>query len=214
MTTKGTIVVGPDMAIRGQIRRCQLIEVLGYVEGEIAAQSVIVREGGKVFGKIKAESAEVHGELQGSAFVKNLMTIGRVGSVSGQIQYGQLAMELGANLSADVKNVPPAIFGDLDLTVARGQAVTVTVADLTAADPDDTADQLTYTVSKAVHGFVENASATGRPAASFSQADLEAGQIAFRHDGSGTGSASFDVIVADHTGATSGEPRTVHVTVR
>lgn len=214
MTTKGTIVVGPDMAIKGQIRRCQLIEVLGYVEGEIAAQSVIVREGGKVFGKIKAESAEVHGELQGSAFIKNLMTIGRVGSVSGQIHYGQLAMELGANLSADVRNVPPAIFGDLDLTVSRGQAVTVTVADLTAADPDDGSEQLTYTVSKAVHGFVEIASATGRPAASFSQADLEAGQIAFRHDGSGTGSASFDVVVADHTGATSGEPRTVHVTVR
>lgn len=211
---KGTIVVGRDMAIRGAVRNCREIEVFGYVEGEIAAQSVIIREGGRVFGKIRAGSAEVHGQLQGSAFVKDLMTIRNGGSVSGNVQYGQLAMEMGADLSADVRNVPPAIFGDLDLTVARGQAVQITVADLTAVDPDDTAASLTYSVSAPVAGLVELSDAPSQAVARFTQADLEAGRVAFRHDGSTQRVASFNVIVTDHAGASSGAPATVHVTVR
>ena len=211
---KGTILVHRDTAIKGAIRNCRMIEVYGYVEGEIAAQNLIIREGGKVFGRIRAEAAEVHGHLQGYAFVKNLMTIGRSGSVNGNVQYGQLAMELGAELSADVRNVPPAIFGDLDLTVARGQAVRITVADLTAVDPDDGAEALTYSVSAPANGFVEMADTPNIAIATFTQADLEADKVAFRHDGSAQTVASFNVIVTDHAGATSGTPATVHVTVR
>ena len=211
---KGTMVVHKDTAIKGAIRNCQLIEIYGYVEGEIAAQNLVIREGGKVFGRIRAEAAEVHGILQGNAFVKNLMTIGRVGSVTGNVQYGQLAMELGAELSADVRNVPPAIFGDLDLTVARGQAVRITVADLTAVDPDDGAASLTYTVSAPANGFVEMADAPNVAVITFTQADLEGNKVSFRHDGSMQTVASFNVIVTDHAGASSGAPATVHVTVR
>lgn len=211
---KGTMIVGKDTAIRGAIRNCKQVEVYGYIDGEIATQMLIIREGGRVFGRIRAEAAEVHGAFQGTAFVKNLMTIRRAGSVSGNVQYGQLAMELGAELSADVRNVPPAIFGDLDLTVARGKAVRITTADLTAVDPDDAATSLTYTVSAPTNGFVELADAPNAAIDAFTQADLEGNKIAFRHDGSDMRVASFNVIVTDHTGATSGAPATVHVTVR
>jgi hypothetical protein len=47
----------------------------------------------------------------------------------------------------------------------------------------------------------------------FTQADIEARNVLFTHDGSNGGRASFDVVVADRSGATSGEPRTVTVTV-
>ena len=36
----------------------------------------------------------------------------------------------------------------------------------------------------------------------------------FKHDGTDTKMASFDVVVADHAGATSGAPQTVKVHVR
>ncbi len=211
---KGTMVVGRDTAILGVIRNCKQVEVYGYIDGEVAAQTLIVREGGRVFGKIRAESAEVHGVLQGTAVVKNLMSISRAGSVTGHVQYGHLAMELGAELSADVRNVPPAIFGDLDLTVARGKAVRITTADLTAVDPDDAATSLTYTISAPTNGLVEQVDAPNTAILVFTQADLENNKIAFRHDGSDKTVASFNVIVTDHTGATSGAPATVHVTVR
>jgi len=38
--------------------------------------------------------------------------------------------------------------------------------------------------------------------------------VLFKHDGTDTKMASFDVVVADHAGATSGAPQTVKVHVR
>ena len=214
MTTRGVMVVLPEMAVNGTIRNCLALEVLGRIDGEVSAQSVVIREGGLVMGKIKAETLEVHGNFVGNAFVRGLMRIGATGSVSGNVRYGQLAMDVGAQLAADVRNLPPQIFGDLELTVARGAAAKVTVADLTAVDPDDTAEALTYTVSRVAGGFVELAGAPTQPATSFTQADLEAGSVSFRHDGGEARLASFDVTVTDHAGASSGTPRTVQVLVR
>jgi hypothetical protein len=48
----------------------------------------------------------------------------------------------------------------------------------------------------------------------FTQADLQSGSVAFKHDGTNTSTAGFDIIVADRSGATSGAARTVAVAVR
>ncbi len=213
-SAKGMMVVAADTAIQGSIRNCRVLEISGLVEGEIAVQSLIIREGGTFAGKIRAEEAEVYGILNGRAQVKNLIKIGPTGSVTGDIHYGQLAMELGAELSADVRNVPPAVFGDLDLSVQRGQAVQITTVDLTAVDPDDASAALVYTVSRPFNGHIELTEMPGQSVEQFTQADLEAGRVAFRHDGNGSSQASFDVVVTDDAGASSGTPMTVHVTVR
>ena len=122
-------------------------------------------------------------------------------------------MAAGGSLSADVRNVPPTIGGDLDVTVYKGRSVTITVMDLTAVDPDDAAVDLIYSVSNARNGVIAHSNAPGSAVKSFSQADLEAGKVQFRHDGSDAPAASFDVIVTDHAGATSGAPMTVKVNV-
>ena len=113
-----------------------------------------------------------------------------------------------------MRNVPPTIAGDLDLTVAKGRSVTVTPEDLHAVDPDDEATDLTFTVSKATNGFVTLSEGPARPVITFTQADLQRGRVLFMHDGTDTKTASFDVVVADHAGATSGAPQTVKVHVR
>jgi len=41
-TTRGRMLVAPDMAIKGSVNNCQAIEVQGYLEGEITAQSVVI----------------------------------------------------------------------------------------------------------------------------------------------------------------------------
>ena len=73
---------------------------------------------------------------------------------------------------------------------------------------------LKFTVTKAKNGFVALASAPKRPVNTFTQADLEAGRVTFMHDGTNTNIAGFDIVVADHTGATSGAAKTVTVAVR
>ena len=141
---QGVLIVGEDMILKGEVRNCRQMEVYGYVEGDVAAQSLLVHQGGRCFGTVKTDQAEIHGTLQGDVVVKHLINIRSSGSVTGNVQYGQLAMEVGANLSAEVRNVPPAIAGDLDLTVVRGRSVPVTLEDLNAVDPDDDAKDLTF----------------------------------------------------------------------
>lgn len=203
-----------DTIIKGEIRNCRQMEVYGYVEGDVAADNLLIHPSGQCYGTVKTESAEIRGKLQGDVVVKHLISIRDLGSVSGNVQYGALAMEAGGSLSAEVRNVPPTLAGDLDLTVARGRSVAITLEDLHAVDPDDDARDLVFTVSNPRNGFVSLASAPGRPAAKFTQADLEGGRVSFAHDGTATQAASFDVVVNDHTGATSGRPQTVKVTVK
>ena len=88
----------------------------------------------------------------------------------------------------------------------------ITPQDLTAYDPDDTAQNLTFTISNARNGFITLAG--GRtPVSRFTQADLTSGKVSFTHDGTNTQAASFDVVVADRSGATSGAAQTVKVHV-
>ncbi len=202
-----------DTIIKGTILNAGAIDVYGYVEGNIAAQELRVHEGGRIAGKLKADTAEVRGTLQGEAVVKRLIRITSTGVVEGDIRYGSIALEAGGDLSAELRNIPPEIAGDLELVVSRGQAVTVTVMDLIAVDPDHSADALTFTVSNPVDGWVALAGAPRDPVTSFRQADIDAGRIQFVHDGSTGQLASFDVVVVDGAGAASGAAQTVKVAV-
>ncbi|HMN36530.1 MAG TPA: polymer-forming cytoskeletal protein [Hyphomicrobium sp.] len=211
---KGVLVIGTDTILQGEVRNCQEIEVFGHVEGNLDAAKVVVHKQGRLFGIVKAENADIQGEAQGDIRVRQLISIRSSGSVAGNVKYGRLAMEEGAELSASVRNVPPSVAGDLDLAVARGRAVRITTADLTAIDPDDQAKNLTFSVSNTSNGFISLAGAPSQPVTSFTQYDLEGGRVLFCHDGSSGEIAKFDVVVADKSGATSGVPQSVRVAVR
>ena len=101
--------------IKGEIRNGGRIEISGYVEGRINAAEVVVNESGKLYGLIKSDAAQINGDVQGDVFVRNLISIGSTGSVTGNIQYNQLRLDPGGNLSAQLHNVPPSLAGDFSL---------------------------------------------------------------------------------------------------
>jgi cytoskeletal protein CcmA (bactofilin family) len=211
----GVLIITEDTVIRGvtEMRNCRQLEVHGYMEGDVSARSVLVHKTGRLFGSLRTDTAEIHGTLQGDVVVKNLIDIRSSGNVSGNVKYGKLALEMGGNLTAEMRNVPPSLGGDLDLQVAKGLSVPITLRDLTALDPDDAAQNLKFSVIKTRNGFVALANAPKRAVSSFTQADLEAGRITFTHDGSSSTVAGFDIVVADQSGATSGAPQSVTVAV-
>jgi cytoskeletal protein CcmA (bactofilin family) len=213
---RGVLIVTQDTVIRGvtEMHNCRKLEVHGYVEGDVSAASVLVHETGRVFGSMKTDTAEVHGTVQGDVTVKHLIDIRSSGTVSGNVKYGKLALEMGGNLSAEVRNVPPSLGGDFNLEVPKGRSVPITLQDLTALDPDDAARDLKFTITRSSNGFVSLVSSPQRAVTAFTQADLESGSVAFKHDGTNTSTAGFDIVVADRSGATSGAARTVSVAVR
>ena len=208
------LIIREDTFLKGEIRNAVRVEVYGYLEGEVHGDLLIVQPGGRCFGKVKVENADIRGTLQGDIVVRQLVSIRAGGEVSGNVKYGKLVMELGGNLTAEVRNIPPSIAGDLDMSVDKGKAVRITLQDLSALDPDDNAEHLTFTVSQVRNGFVTLATDPVRPVATFTQADLQQGTVLFRHDGTDEPRASFAVVVADRAGATSGAEQTVNVAVR
>ena len=213
MTHRGAAVISADLIIQGELRSGGDIDVLGFVTGSISAAKLTVHEGGKVHGSVRAESAQINGLLQGTIAVRNLIDIGATGSVSGDVRYGRLAMAPGAELSADMLNVPPEIGGDLNLAVRRGRSVRVTTEDLQAIDPDSGAETLIFTVTRPTGGWVVRAAEPATPIDTFSQSDLAEGTIYFVHDGGTAPQASIDVAVSDQAGASSGSPKTLRVAV-
>lgn len=207
------MVIGADTGLKGQVHNCRRIEIRGAFEGELNAGTVVVHRGGRCLGTVHADTAEVHGNLEGVIRIRRLISIRSTGLVTGNVQYGSMALEPGGELSAEVRNVPPTLSGDFSIEVARGKSVRITQADLDAKDPDDSADQLRFTVTRISGGSIVLAGDAMRPVNVFTQADLTAGRVLFQHDGGAAREASFEVVVADSKGATSGAPKAVRVTV-
>lgn len=209
----GVLVIGADTVLTGDVRGARRVEVYGTIEGSIAAGEVAVRQGGVVKGGVIADTSTVEGELSGDVRIRELISIKSSGAVAGKVKYGRLAMEEGAELAASVRNMPPSIGGDLDLSVRKGRPVRITLADLSAVDPDDAPASLAFKVSNASGGKVAKAGAESIATETFTQADLLAGRVLFVHDGGEAQTAQFDVMVSDASGATSGDPQTVRVAV-
>ncbi|MDX2288698.1 MAG: polymer-forming cytoskeletal protein [Hyphomicrobiaceae bacterium] len=207
-------VLMADAVIEGDVVAKGQMVINGRLQGSLTARQVVISQTGELYGKLRAENADVQGALQGDVVIRGLIRIGQTGSVNGDVVYGKISMDKGGELSATLRNVPPHLAGDFSLTVGRGSSVVIKTDDLTAFDPDDTASDLTYAVSNPVHGFVALGSARSTPITRFTQADLEGGQVLFVHDGSSGPSAGFDTLVADAKGATSGKSRHVAVIVK
>ena len=144
-------------------------------------------------------SADPHSE--GNAFQDGKITVSPIDgsfAVHDSGAYDFLASLIGTTFGDP--NDAPVIAGDLSLAVDEGGTVVVTTADLNEADPDSSGAALSYAVTATSHGQIL---VNGMAATSFSQVQLEAGQVGFHHDGSETTAASFSVSLADGSGLTA-----------
>ena len=207
-------IISADTVFDGEIRNCATLEVYGTVKGTITAEAITIHQGGHLHGTIQANDIDTLGELQGDVTIKNLFQLRSSGQATGNIRYGRITVEDGAQLSAEVRNVPPELQGDFYLTVKKGQSARITASDVTAIDPDDPAQDLKFTVSDPTHGQLVLSDAPTQPITQFTQQDLETGRVLFSHDGTAAPTASFAVVVADASGATSGAAKTVQVAVQ
>jgi large repetitive protein len=95
------------------------------------------------------------------------------------------------------------VLGTVIFTIDDGRTLTVTGANLNASDVDDAAGSLVFTVSGVTHGYFALVSNPGVAITSFTQADIAASLVQFKHDGSSLAPA-FQVLVADPSGGSAG----------
>ena len=100
-------------------------------------------------------------------------------------------------INVDPVNDSPLITTANNTTVDAGNFVLIKKAILNATDPDDSGVGLIYTVDSTTNGQLELLGNPGVAINTFTQADINNSQLAFRHDGTATLTAQFQVTLAD-----------------
>jgi uncharacterized repeat protein (TIGR01451 family) len=108
---------------------------------------------------------------------------------------GPLTDQDSATITVIPVNDPPTISTNTGLTLNPGATAVISNTELAASDPDNTADQLTFTVTTApTHGTVL---LNGNPTTTFTQADIDAGTVSYANNGSTATADSFTFTVSD-----------------
>ncbi|NCS52426.1 MAG: hypothetical protein GPJ23_08650, partial [Microcystis aeruginosa G13-05] len=98
-------------------------------------------------------------------------------------------------------NQPPQISVNTGLTLNEGANSAISNSLLAVADPDNTADQLTFTISTIpTNGNLQRNGVTLAVNNTFTQADINSGLLSYIHNGGETTSDSFSFTVADGAG--------------
>lgn len=97
-------ILAKDLKIEGDILSAGLIEIEGFVKGNIKGNSVIIREGGAMEGELMAESLNVKGKFNGTIRAKNINISGKA-QINGVVEYCSLSVEDGACIDGQFKQV-------------------------------------------------------------------------------------------------------------
>ena len=102
--SEGVVTIGKGTKVHGDIFDCSMVEIEGILEGKIVADAVAIKAGGGFRGTMQTDSAEVHGIVEGTVTVYELLAIHSTGSVTGEVSYGRLAIADGGILAGSVQN--------------------------------------------------------------------------------------------------------------
>jgi len=122
---------------------------------------------------------------------------------------GHSATDLSATITVHAQNDAPTIGGTHDGEGLVGGSITITTSMLNAIDPDNAPAELTFEVTGPLNG---NILVDGNLADHFTLADVIAGRVTFKHDGTQTTAGSFTVSLKDASSAGTGTA-TVDLTI-
>ena len=97
MTGSTFSVLGPDIAINGDLKATVDLHLDGRVDGDISCAALVQGEASEVNGMVVAESARVAGKIRGSITAGVLMIL-KTARIEGDVTYDALTIEEGAQV--------------------------------------------------------------------------------------------------------------------
>ena len=97
--------LGHGVKFKGEITGADEISVEGDVNVKMDTNELTIGSTGKLRGKINANTVEVKGIIKGTLKVSDTLTIYDLGNVSGKIEYDNLEIKLGGQISGDIKSM-------------------------------------------------------------------------------------------------------------
>ena len=117
------LTVGREISLSGEIASCDTLIVEGSVEANLQnCRDVDIAESGLFRGTAEIENADVRGTFEGNLIVRKRLLIRAGGQVTGTIRYGQIEIELGGQISGDVKMSETAAASDVIAELQNARA--------------------------------------------------------------------------------------------
>jgi len=99
----GTLVIGPQIVLSGEVTSCTRLVVEGTIKANIKeCRDIAIAQGGLFSGSAAVQSADISGRFEGELKVSGRLLIRGPGLVSGTVQYRELEIERGGRIAGNV----------------------------------------------------------------------------------------------------------------
>tara|TARA_B110000438_G_scaffold297315_1_gene343501 strand:+ start:1493 stop:1954 length:462 start_codon:yes stop_codon:yes gene_type:complete len=108
-------IIGEGVTIKGEISNASEVQIDGVADIVLKTDNLTVGATGKLKGSIETNNADIWGMIDGDIKVSNTLTIQELGSAQGKIEYSNLQIKLGGEVSGEmvrnekVKKIKPDI---------------------------------------------------------------------------------------------------------
>ena len=97
------VVIGHGVVINGEIKKADEVQIDGEADVTMKTDNLVVGATGDCKGTIETHNADIWGNFDGDIKASGTLTIQEQGKVSGKIEYQNLQIKLGGQISGDIK---------------------------------------------------------------------------------------------------------------
>ena len=97
------VVIGHGVVINGEIKKADEVQIDGEADVTMKTDNLVVGASGDCKGAIETHNADIWGVFDGDIKASGTLTIQEQGKVSGKIEYQNLQIKLGGQISGDIK---------------------------------------------------------------------------------------------------------------
>lgn len=95
-------VIGPDIAITGNIEATADLHIDGSVTGDITCGSLVQGQSSRIEGKVRADKARFAGHVVGQIHAVDLVIL-KSATIDGDVSYDTLTIEQGASVNGNFR---------------------------------------------------------------------------------------------------------------
>ncbi|MEJ0061748.1 MAG: polymer-forming cytoskeletal protein [Alphaproteobacteria bacterium] len=104
------LTVGREITLTGEISTCDILVVEGEVSATLRDGRLIeITEAGTFIGTVEIDNADIAGKFDGDLIVRNRLTVRASGLITGRVQYGELEVQAGGQISGELHAVKPPV---------------------------------------------------------------------------------------------------------
>ena len=97
------VVIGHGVSINGEIKKADEVQIDGEADVTMKTDNLVVGVTGDCKGDIETHNADIWGVFDGDIKASGTLTIQEQGKVLGKIEYQNLQIKLGGQISGDIK---------------------------------------------------------------------------------------------------------------